>query len=805
MDTIWTDVRVAVRRLFREPLFLATALITLAIGIGANSAIFTIINGVLLRPLPYSEPARLVMPSAVLRGQAYPVFSGPVFFALQEQAETLSDVAISVNALATLADGGAEPERVAGVHISANYFAVVGLAPLLGRTFHAEENEPAAAVVLLSESLWRERFNAAESVIGRSIELNGRQHEIIGVMPAAASVSPDWRYWMPIAYEPYMREPSNVLALGYQLVARLAPGVSLEQASSEVAGVVERAKEAGGMDNPSYSGTVQPLRNVYIGDARTPLLVLLGAVGFVLLIVCANLANLLLAQAAARSTDFAVRRALGASPWQLVRQLLTESMVLGLAGGVLGLLVGAWGAEALLRIMPPELPRMPGMTVDGSVLAFTFGVSLLAALLFGLAPAVQAWREAVAPTLREDGRGVAGRGGGGTRAGLVLAETALAFALVIGAGLLIRSFAELRNVDTGFRADRALTYSVSLPVVRYDDDESITLFWDQLLERTRALPGVLHAGAVQHLPLGGRSMSISFDVEGQPPAAAGEDEILEVRVATPGYFEAMGIPLRAGRLFEASDRAGSLPVALLSEAAVARHFPGEDPIGKRIILGWSRTDEPVEGVVVGVVGSVRHNELRTVSEAELYLPLAQVPRNTMVLVLRTAGDPLTLAAPARAAVRELDAGLAVGELRPMTQVVAESAATDRFMAALLTVFSGMALLLAAVGIFGVISYGVVQRRREIGVRLAVGASRSDVIRLIVSGAMRLASAGLLIGMVAALGLTRLIRSLLYGVAPTDPVTFLAAAAVLLVVALLASMLPAWRAARTPPAMVLNSE
>jgi putative ABC transport system permease protein len=805
MDTIWTGVRVAVRRLFGDPLFLCTALITLAIGIGANSAIFTIVNGVLLRPLPYSDPGRLVMPSAVMRGETSPIFSGPVFFALQEQAHTLSAVAITTASTATLADDGAEPERVSGMRTSANYFDVVGITPLRGRTFRVEENEPGTTVVILSESLWRERFNGDEGVIGRKVEMNGRQHEIIGIMPATASVSPEWRYWMPLSYDSFLRDPGNVLSLSYQLVARLAPGVTLEQASADVAAVVERTKQANGMEHPQYSGAVLPLRDVYVGDARTPLLVLLGAVGFVLLIVCANLANLLLAQAAARSTDFAVRRALGASPWQLVRQLMTESLVLGVLGGAAGLLIGAWGAEALLRIMPPDLPRMPGMTIDGRVLIFTMGVSLLAAVLFGLAPAAHAWRTAVAPELRAGGRGLAGRGSATTRAGLVLAETALAFALVIGAGLLIRSFSELRHVDTGFDAESRLTYSVNLPVVRSGDDERVTLFWHQLLERTRALPGVIQAGAVQHLPLGGSGMTITFDVEGMPPATPGEEPALEVRVATPGYFEAMGIPLRVGRLFDDSDRAGAMPVALLSESAAARHFPGENPIGRRIIMGWIRNDEEVEGTVIGVVGSVRHSELRSVSEAEIYFPVAQVGRNAMVMVLHTQGDPLAVAQAAKAVVHELDGGLAVGELRPMSEVVAMSAATDRFMAALLTAFSIMALLLAAVGIFGVISYGVVQRRREIGVRLAVGASRGDVVRLIVAGAMRLAGAGLIIGMLAALALTRLIQSLLYGVAPTDPVTFTAAALVLLVVALLASMLPALRASRTPPAMVLNSE
>jgi putative ABC transport system permease protein len=407
--------------------------------------------------------------------------------------------------------------------------------------------------------------------------------------------------------------------------------------------------------------------------------------------------------------------------------------------------------------------------------------------------------------MRQGGRGLAGGSGSRTRSFLVLAETTLAFALVIGAGLLIRSFGELRSVDPGFRAGNALTYTLALPTVRYGEAERISLFWEQLAARTRAIPGVTEAGAVNNLPLGGGGMTITFDVEGRPLPPAGEEPVLQVRVVTPGYFDAMGIPLLRGRLLQPTDRPDAPPVALLSEAAVAQHFPGEDPIGRRIVLGFSQAGEPVQGEVVGIVGNVRHGALRAAAQPEIYLAQSQLPRTYMSMVVRTDGDPALLATAVTAAVHTLDPALAVSELRTLQNVVAASVATDRFMTVLLTTFSVLALLLAAVGIFGVISYGVVQRRREIGVRLAVGASQGDVVRLIVGGAMRLVAAGMLIGAATALVLTRLLGSLLYGVQPTDPATFAAAASVLLSVALAASVLPAWRAARTSPASVLNAE
>ncbi|HSJ08548.1 MAG TPA: ABC transporter permease [Longimicrobiales bacterium] len=806
MDTLLNDIRIGLRRFSREPLFSLVAVLTLAIGIGANSAIFTLVNGVLLRPLPYQDADALVYAHATIRGEPVKASSSPVFLTLREQGTAFEGVALFTPHNATIAGEG-EPEQIAGASVSANYFDVLGVAPLRGRQLRAEENEPGNDnVVLLSEGVWRDRFGADEAVLGRTVELNGRPFEVVGVMPAHASFPPEWRYWVPITFTEGFRDPENVMALGYGVVARMKPGVTMEQAAADVARAVATTKVAGAMDNPNYSGSAMPLQEVFVGDARTPLLVLLGAVGLVLLIVCANMANLLLAQAASRSADFAVRMSLGARPSQLVRQLMVESLVLGMIGGVAGLILGMWGAEAMVASLPPELPRMPGMRLDGNVVLFTMVVSLVASLAFGMAPALHARRAALALSLREGGRGLAGRAGGRTRAGLVLAETALAFSLVIGAGLLIRSFGELRTVNPGFDAENALSFRLSLPSVRYDSDERIVAFWDQLTERLEAVPGAERVGAIQHLPLGGAGMTITFEVEGREPPAPGEEQTLDVRIVTPGYFEAMGVPLVRGRLLTAQDRAGATRVALLSESAAARHFPNEDPVGRRIVMGWtSANGDTVQGEVVGVVGDVRHGQLRSVAEPEIYFPIAQVPRLAMSVTVRTAGSTEAVAGAITGAVHEIDPGLAVSQLRPLTEVVAASVATDLFMTRLLSTFSAVALLLAAIGIFGVISYGVAQRRREIGVRIAVGASRRDVLMLIVSGALRLAGGGILIGVVAALALSRLMRSLLFGVQPFDVATFASGAVVLMTVAFAASMLPALSAARTPPAAVLNRE
>ncbi|HEX6307606.1 MAG TPA: ABC transporter permease [Longimicrobiales bacterium] len=806
MDALFNDLKVALRRLVRDPLFSAVAVLTLAVGIGANSAIFTLVNGVLLRPLPFHAPDDLVQIEVVIDGNGTGLGSPGAFRALRDRNTVFSAVALMANAGGTLTGVG-EPQVLTGAAISGDYFDVVGVRPLLGRGFTTVENEPGnTGVILLSEALWRSRFGADRTIIGRTITLTDVPREVVGVMPASASFPPELEYWVPFEYTPRFSHPDALYGIFFRMVGRLKPGVTLEQANADAARVMELAKQDASRQLPNWSAGAIPLRDRYIGSARDPLLLLLGAVGLVLLIACANLANLLLAQAAARSTDFAVRRALGASSGRLIRQLAAESVVLGLAGGTAGLLVGVWAADALLALMPPDMPRMPGIGMDANVIVFTLVVSLVSALLFGLAPAVQSRRAELAPALREGGRGVAGRAGMRTRSALVLAETALAFALVIAAGLLIRSFDQLRRVDPGFRADNNLTFELLLPATRYSDDARVAEFWTRLDERLRAVAGVSAVGGINGIPMGGSIMRIGFRVEGRPEPEPGQEQALDVRIVTPGFFEAMAVPLRRGRLFTDADRAGAPPVVLLSEVAVERHFPDENPIGKRIRMGWERVEgAPVEGEVVGVVGAMRHDGLRQDAEPEIYFPVAQQPIRSLDIAVATALEPASLQGALRTAVAELDPALAAARLRPVSEIVAASMAHDRFMTLLLTAFSAVALLLAAIGIFGVISYSVAQRRREIGVRMAIGASRTDVIRLIVGGALRLAVAGVLVGMLAAAAGSRLLQSMLFGIGAFDPLTFVLAGTVLITVAFIASALPAWRAARTPPATVLNTE
>jgi len=805
---ILTDLRISARRLVRNPLFTIIAVLTLGIGIGANSAIFTLVNGVLLRPLPFRAPQELVHIDITIDGEPTSVNSPGGFRAMRDHATSFESVAMAASTTATLTGHG-DPVMLDGQAVSANYFDVLGVAPLRGRTFRIEENDPARQfVVMLGENLWRERFGGDESIIGRTIPLNDRSREVIGIVPAAATLPADREFWIPQPYTATFNDPDRMYGIYMQVFARLRPGVTVEQAAPDVRSAMEKGKALATIQLPNWSGSVRPLHEHFMGDARLPLLLLLGAVGFVLLIACANLANLLLAQATARATDFAVRRALGAGAGQLVRQLLVESVVLGFTGGVVGLLLGAWGAEALLRMMPPELPRLPGLGVDARVIAFTFTVSLLSALLFGLAPALQVRSSALAPGLRQGGRGLVGRSGARTRAALVLAETALAFALVIGAGLLIRTIGQLRSVDAGFDPADRVTFSLLLPPTRYETHEQRALFWTQAVERVRSIPGVAQAGAINHLPLSGNGMNLTFEVDGRPESLPGEERAMNLRIATASFFDAMGIDLVRGRLFDEHDTRAVTTVALLSEEAVQRHFPNEDPIGKRITMSLSidTSGVPVAGTVVGIVGNVRHSRLRDSADPEIYFAAAQVPPSTMDFAAHTAGtEPLALQQAIADAVHQLDANLAVAGFRSMEDVVDASLATDRFMTTLLTAFSGVAMLLAAIGIFGVISYSVAQRRREIGVRMAVGASRRDVIGLVVTGALRLAGGGVVIGFIAALLLTRVLESLLYEVQPTDPVTFLVGGALLLAVAFVASMLPALSASRTPPAMVLNTE
>jgi putative ABC transport system permease protein len=590
------------------------------------------------------------------------------------------------------------------------------------------------------------------------------------------------------------------------VVARLAPGRALEEAMAEVQGLGARISRQFPESATGVGLAVFPLHDATVGDVRPALLVLLGAVGFVLLIACANVANLLLARAASREGEIAVRIALGAGRGRLVRQLLTESVVLALLGAVVGLLLAYWGAHLLVAMQPRGVPRLDAVQVDGTVAAFTFGVALLTGLLFGLVPALQATRNGLAGTLKDGGRGAVGkRGAARMRGGLVVAEMALAVMLLAGAGLLIRSFSLLSRVDPGFQPERVLAFRVSLPEAQYDDDARVEAFFSRLEERLETLPGVSAAGGVMALPLTGTDMQLSFDVEGRPPAQPGQEPVLQVRVATHDYFRALGIPLVRGRMLTAQDRAGALPAVLLSEEAVRRYFPGEDPLGKRITLGWRRGSGSVGGEVVGIVGDVRQLGLDEDFPPEIYLPARQVAMGSLEMVVRTTGDPLALAAAVRREVAALDPNVPVEQVRTMEEIVSQSVSQPRFYMLLLGTFAAVALVLAAVGIFGVMSYAVVQRTREIGIRMALGADPARVLREVVAGGVGLAGVGVAVGTVLALAVTRVLSSLLFGITATDPATYLGAMAVLGGAALVSSYVPARRATRVDPMVALRGE
>ena len=810
METWMADLRYALRKLAHAPGFTAVALLTLALGIGANSAIFSVVYGVLFRPMGFHEPDELVQLYSELRGNRFSAFSAPNFLDVQGDARSFSGVAAMGRQEVTLTGAG-DPVGLDAGTVSAGLFEVLGVSPVLGRSFRPEENEPGGSdVVILSHALWQDRFGGDAEIVGKTIQLQRRPHQVIGVMPRGFDYPEERQLWTPLVYGPGFRDVNNRGAFGLGVIARLAPGATIAQADAELRPMAQRlAAEVPeiplAQDNFSMSAT--GLREAMIGDVQQPLAVLLGAVGFVLLIACANVANLLLARASMRETEMAVRTALGAGRGRLTRQLLTESVVLGVLGGCIGLLLALWGSAALVRLQP-DVPRLAEVRVDGAVVLFTFAIALFASLVFGAAPALQAARQDPFDALREGGRGpMASRRTHRMRSALVVAELALAVLLLTGAGLLIRSFAHLLDQDPGFRPENVLTFRVQLPSDAYPDDERRQVFFASLLDQLRALPGMRDAAAVSYTPLVNTVFRIGFEIDGGPERVPGTEQVLDVRVVTPDYFRTLAIPVARGRAIEATDRDGTLPVALLNEAAVRRYFPNEDPIGRTIRLGWGRGpgQEDTPGTVVGIAGDVRLRNLREDAPPTIYLAHAQVAVSGMSVVARAQGEPAALTAAIRETLLALDPNLPLDRVTTMDGVIAESVAQPRFYMLLLVLFAAVALALAAIGIFGVMSFIVAQRKREIGIRMALGAREASVLRLVLGRSLGLIAAGIGIGLIAALGLTNLLRSLLFGVTPLDPLVLAATATLLALTALAASWLPARRAARLDPLVALRTE
>lgn len=804
MDSTLQDVRYAIRRLLKSPGFTLVAVLTLAIGIGANSAIFSVVRGVLLRPLPFAEPDRLALLYTAYPDDdtRYPL-SAPDFMSLREGAASFMGMAAAVSADQTLTDRG-DPRQLPVGRVSADYLEILGVAPVLGRGFRPEENQPGAnGVALLAHDVWQTQFGGDPGVIGQTITLNGIVREIVGVLPPGFDHPAGRAIYYPLEYtSSFSAETAEGRRAEFlEVVGRLAPGTTLEQAAAEVEGINARLRRAFPQTNSeNITLSISPLRDELLGKVRQPLLVLLGAVGVVLLIACVNVANLLLARAAAREGEVAVRVALGAGHGRLIRQLLTESVLLGAIGGTAGLALAHLGMRALLALRPEEIPRIDEIGIDLSVVGFTALVAMGTGLLVGLVPAARL-AGGVASSIRESGRdGLGNRSANRFRGSLVMTETALAVVLLVGAGLLLRSFLTLTAVDPGFRTQRIVTFSLSLPATGYAGGAPIVTFYQSLLERISTLPEVESVAASSQLPFSSQSNIWGFSVENAEPPAPGFVQDAFVAAATPDYFATLAIPIRQGRALSDGDVSDGLAVGVVNEAFVRRYLAGGEAVGHRLSFDGSTWVE-----IVGVVGDTPQHGLNVAVRPQVYLPHEQFTSRSMAVAVRSAGDPLALAGAVRAELRQLDPNLPLERFVTGDQLVAGSIAQPRFYTLVLGVFASIALLLAAIGIFGMISYAVTQRTREIGVRMALGAAPSQVVALVVGGAMAPMVAGIGIGVATALAVAPLLGDLLFGVAVFDPLTLAAVIAVLTGVAVAASLLPARRAARVHPMTALRSD
>jgi putative ABC transport system permease protein len=809
MTALLQDLRHAVRRLGKSPGFAATAVATIGLGIGASTLMFSVVDGVLLRPLPYPEPDRLVVleSTKVSAGRAGYNVSYPDYVDWRDQSRAFEGMAALRGSGATLTGVGAQPERVEAGAVTASFFEVLRTRPALGGPFPPSADRPGGErVVVLSDALWRRRYAADPGIVGRSVALSGTPYTVVGVLPAGARLPGELEgaeLLTPVALdgESLTYRGSRYLSV----IARLRPQVSLAEAEAEVAAIASRLARQYPDDNANRGVVITSLQEAAVGPLRGPLLLLLAAVGFVLLIACTNVANLMLPRALVRRREIAVRAALGAPRRRLVAQLLVESLLIALLGGVLGVVLASWGLDSVLRFAPRQTPHLGQVGIDGRVLAFGLVASVVTGLLFGIAPALSAVKVDLVRSLHGSGR-TTGLGRHGASRALVVTEVALSLVLLAGAGLSLESFRRLLAVHPGFDPAGVLTFKLSLPESRYPRGEQRARFIAELLDRIRALPGVEGAGAITPLPLGGDNIATTFLVLDRPAPPAGQKPSSDYRAVTPGYLEAMRIPLKKGRAFDERDRRGAAAVALVNETLVARLFSGEEPLGRKLRIGVGAEEgEPKVFEIVGVVGDVRNKGLHVPPRPEIYVPLAQHGWAWMSVVVRAPGGFEGLPAALRREVAALDPEQAMYLVQPLGELLSEAIAVQRFVMGLLSGFAILALFLAAIGLYGVLAGSVSQRTAEIGVRIAVGADAADVMRMVLGQAARLAGAGVLIGLAAALALTRLMRGLLYEVSATDPPTFAAVGLTLLAVSLLASYLPARRAARVDPVTALRCE
>ena len=791
MQSMLQDVRYALRALRKNPGFTAVAVLTLALGIGANTGIFSIVNGVLLQPLPYRDSDRVLVAGISL----------PDYEDLVEQNHVFDRTAVWASNRYKVMIGD-EPEQIVGATVSPDFFPLLG-SPAMGRTFRPEEERERLAVI--SHDLWQRRLGGDPGVLGRSLQVGAERHTIIGVMPAGFEY-PDasFELWVPLAsaMSTTPEQAENRALRIFRAMGHLRPGVTLAQARADVRAISRRLEDEHPDTNAGGEIEFEPLYEAIVGEVRPALIVLLCTVGLVLLIACANVANLLLARTTVRSREIALRAALGAPRWRVIRQLLTESVLLALLGGVFGVLLAQWVVDLLPRLRPGDIPRLGTVGLDVAVLAFTLILSLVTGILFGLAPALQASRSGLAESLKEGGRGAAGTAAGGRlRAALVVSEVALSLVVLVGAGLLLQSFARLLKEDPGFRQENLV--SADLELWRYEDLKERTTVLHQVLDRLSQVPGVVAVGGGSGLPPETPQRGTGFEIAGRAP-----DEVEEAGayflVITPDYFEALGTPVLQGRSFSESDGEAAAAVTIINQSLARRLFPGGEALGRQLRLVNPEQD-PAWRTIVGVVADVSYRGLDDPGEAAIYTPFDQTPFLWQYLMLRTSVPPATVTRAIRDAVAAVDPDLVPSRIQPVAELVAGVVAPRRFNTLLLSAFGALALLLAGIGIYGVIAYSVTQRTREIGVRMALGAEPGDVMRLVVGQGLRLALAGVLLGLLGAFAATRLMRSLLYGVSATDPATFAAVAFVLTSLALLASYVPARRAVRLDPTRALRYE
>jgi putative ABC transport system permease protein len=808
LQIFWQDLRYGIRSLLRTPGFTVVATLALALGIGPNSAIFTMVNAVLLKPLPIPDAGRVVMiwENMLKSGFDQLPVSSADYLDWKRQAQSFEEMAaaFAIPEYGLNISGAGEPERVPAALASREFLPALGIKPIVGRNFLPEEDRPGGPpAVLISHALWQRRFRSDPAIVGSTLTVDGVPRTIVGVVPHELGEMVNADLWLPTAVDGH--DPNARKNHQYGIVARLKPGVSVAQARAEMTTIARRIAQQYPATNHGTGIRLFPMAEMYSGRVRPVLLVLLGAVGLLLLIACANLANLLLARAASRQKEVAIRGALGAGRWRIVRQLLTESLVVAAAGGALGLLLAVWSVRLLRSVVPDMFPLLQHMSIDGRVLAFTLGVSMLTGLLFGLAPAWRASRTDLNNTLKEAAARSESAGGSQRVRGVLLAfEVALAVLLSVNAGLLLRSFVRVTEVNPGVRTSHILTMNLSLPEVKYQTALQRATFYKTALERLQALPGVRSAGAIQILPLRVSILSFrvgvtGFRIEGRAPLPEGQQPLADYRVATPGYFNTMGIALRQGRLFDAHDDQNAKRVALVNEAFVRRIFPHENPLGHRIVAAGT----PCE--IAGVVADAKLYGLDAPIEPAIYVAHAQEPSSSMALVVRSEGDPAALAGAVRREILQLDPQQPVSDVRTMQKVLSDSLMLRRVAMLMLSVFAGLALMLAAVGIYGLMAYSVSRRTHEIGLRVALGAGQPQILRLVVGGSLAIALAGAAAGVAAAFLMTQALAGMLYGVTRTDPLVFITVPLLLILVSAAASWAPARRAMRIDPLAALRYE